>query len=111
MAGRSWRGIRGIGSRPSGARRSLGSVVLAGAGTPAGHHVSSGSAGVAHGAAVHEATAPAPAHPNIVFVLTDDLSPNLLPYMPHVLALEQAGMSFSNYTVTDSLCCPSRASI
>jgi N-acetylglucosamine-6-sulfatase len=51
------------------------------------------------------------ARPNIVFVLTDDLTENLLPYMPHVLALQRAGMRFTNYTVTDSLCCPSRASI
>jgi N-acetylglucosamine-6-sulfatase len=49
--------------------------------------------------------------PNIVFVLTDDLSSNLVPFMPHVLALERAGTSFTNYTVTDSECCPSRASI
>jgi len=49
--------------------------------------------------------------PNIVFVLTDDLSMNLLQYMPHVLALQHAGTSFSNYIVTDSLCCPSRSSI
>ncbi|MGH8861303.1 MAG: sulfatase family protein, partial [Jatrophihabitantaceae bacterium] len=55
--------------------------------------------------------APSPTHPNIVFVLTDDLTANLVTYMPHVRALMQAGMSFSNYTVTDSLCCPSRASI
>jgi len=44
-------------------------------------------------------------------VLTDDLSTNLVAYMPHVLAMAKAGVSFSNYTVTDSLCCPSRASI
>lgn len=49
--------------------------------------------------------------PNIVFVLTDDLSSDLIRYMPHVQALEQAGMTFTNYTVDDSLCCPSRASI
>ncbi len=49
--------------------------------------------------------------PNIVLVLTDDLSMNLVQYMPHVLALQHAGTSFSNYTVTDSLCCPSRSSI
>jgi N-acetylglucosamine-6-sulfatase len=52
-----------------------------------------------------------PTRPNIVFVLTDDLATNLLPYMPHVRALQRAGMTFTNYTVTDSLCCPSRASI
>ena len=54
---------------------------------------------------------PSPAHPNIVFVLTDDLSWDLVKYMPHVKALQQQGMTFTNYTVTDSLCCPSRASI
>ena len=57
-------------------------------------------------------TAPAsPSRPNIVFVLTDDLSNNLLPYMPHVAALMDEGMTFTNYTVADSECCPSRASI
>jgi N-acetylglucosamine-6-sulfatase len=49
--------------------------------------------------------------PNIVFVLTDDLSLDLLPYMPQVQALENHGMTFTNYFVSDSLCCPSRSSI
>ncbi len=49
--------------------------------------------------------------PNIVFVLTDDLSQNLIRYMPHVRALQRRGMTFTNYTVSNSLCCPSRASI
>jgi N-acetylglucosamine-6-sulfatase len=49
--------------------------------------------------------------PNIVFVLTDDLSMDLLRYMPAVQALEARGMTFSDYFVSDSLCCPSRASI
>jgi N-acetylglucosamine-6-sulfatase len=52
-----------------------------------------------------------PPQPNIVFVLTDDLAGDLLPYMPNVRRLQQRGTSFSNYFVTDSLCCPSRASI
>jgi len=52
-----------------------------------------------------------PPHPDIVFVLTDDLSLDLLRYMPHVLAMESEGLSFENYFVSDSLCCPSRASI
>lgn len=54
---------------------------------------------------------PAAHGPNIVFVLTDDLSSDLVQYMPHVQALMRRGMTFTNYTVTDSLCCPSRASI
>jgi len=52
-----------------------------------------------------------PGRPNIVFVLTDDLSFDLLQFMPHVRALERQGLSFRNYYVSDSLCCPSRASI
>jgi N-acetylglucosamine-6-sulfatase len=48
--------------------------------------------------------------PNIVFVLTDDLASNLVQYMPHVKKLEAQGATFKNYFVTDSLCCPSRAS-
>jgi N-acetylglucosamine-6-sulfatase len=49
--------------------------------------------------------------PNIVFVLTDDLSWNLVQFMPHVLEMQKHGVTFVNYFVTDSLCCPSRASI
>jgi N-acetylglucosamine-6-sulfatase len=50
-------------------------------------------------------------HPNIVFVLTDDLSMNLLRYMPQVRELQRRGLTFDNYFVSDSLCCPSRSSI
>jgi arylsulfatase A-like enzyme len=49
--------------------------------------------------------------PNIVFVLTDDLALNLVPYMPHVQEMQTNGATFENYFVTDSLCCPSRSSI
>jgi arylsulfatase A-like enzyme len=49
--------------------------------------------------------------PNFVFVLTDDLANNLVPYMRHVQAMQRQGTSFDRYLVTDSLCCPSRASI
>ncbi|MEU4694233.1 sulfatase [Actinoplanes sp. NPDC023714] len=52
-----------------------------------------------------------PVRPNIVLVLTDDLSKNLVPYMPNVLRMQKEGTTFTNYTVTDSLCCPSRASL
>ena len=58
-------------------------------------------------------TAPhrAPTRPNVVLILTDDLSWNLVQYMPHVQQMQREGLTFSNYFVTDSLCCPSRASI
>lgn len=49
--------------------------------------------------------------PNIVWVLTDDLSSDLVDHMPNVRAMQKEGMSFENYTVTDSLCCPSRSSL
>jgi N-acetylglucosamine-6-sulfatase len=71
-------------------------------------------AGCGHAAApsakapVHRAAA---GRPNVVLVLTDDLSWNLVRYMPHVRALQRRGLTFTNYTVTDSLCCPSRSSM
>jgi N-acetylglucosamine-6-sulfatase len=46
-----------------------------------------------------------------VFVLTDDLAWNLVSHMPHVVAMQKAGMTFSKYYVVDSLCCPSRSAI
>jgi arylsulfatase A-like enzyme len=49
--------------------------------------------------------------PNIVFVLTDDLSADLLRFMPNVQSLQQRGASFTNFFVSNSLCCPSRATI
>jgi N-acetylglucosamine-6-sulfatase len=52
-----------------------------------------------------------PPRPNFVFVLTDDLTWNLVSHMPHVVALQKAGLTFSHYYVVDSLCCPSRSAI
>jgi len=49
--------------------------------------------------------------PNIVYVLTDDLSTDLVQYMPAVQQMQRDGVTFSNYFVSDSLCCPSRASL
>ena len=57
------------------------------------------------------AASDAGSRPNIVFVLTDDLAMNLVQYMPHVLDMRRDGVTFANYFVTDSLCCPSRSSI
>jgi N-acetylglucosamine-6-sulfatase len=48
--------------------------------------------------------------PNIVFVLTDDLDMREVSTMPNVKALiARRGETFSNYFVSNSLCCPSRA--
>jgi N-acetylglucosamine-6-sulfatase len=51
--------------------------------------------------------------PNIVFILTDDLSSNLVneQFAPHLMQLEKRGETFDHYFVSDSLCCPSRSSI
>lgn len=49
--------------------------------------------------------------PNIVFVLTDDLSWNLVAHMPQVLRMQREGLTFDNFIVADSLCCTSRATI
>ncbi len=69
------------------------------------------TAGTAATAGVNAKSSKATAHPNIVLVLTDDLSWNLLKYMPNVREMSRDGEAFSRYFVTDSLCCPSRSSI
>jgi N-acetylglucosamine-6-sulfatase len=81
-------------------------------------HIGSASARRQHGtppAALASSMGAGPSvaakRPNIVFVLTDDLSMDLLRYMPQVQALQRRGLTFRNYFVSDSLCCPSRASI
>jgi len=57
------------------------------------------------------APAAGPRPPSVVLVLTDDLSSDLLAAMPTVQQMQREGTSFSRYVVTDSLCCPSRASL
>ena len=48
--------------------------------------------------------------PNVLFVLTDDLDVGELRYMPHTRALiARQGTTFDDYFVSNSLCCPSRA--
>ena len=61
----------------------------------------------------------ATAGPNIVLILADDFSLDLMSEknnvladaMPNLAQMMREGMTFSNYFVTDSLCCPSRTSI
>src|SRR5215211_240917 len=54
----------------------------------------------------------ATAKPNIVFILADDMRKDDLEYMPKTQALLQnTGMTFENAFVSNSLCCPSRATI
>ena len=49
--------------------------------------------------------------PNIVLVLMDDFSMDLLPTMRSAAAMRRAGASFSHAFVADSFCCPSRAAL
>ena len=51
-------------------------------------------------------------HPNIVFLLTDDLDTSEMAYMPNVKRLlTDEGVSFSHYYISVSLCCPSRTTL
>lgn len=51
-------------------------------------------------------------HPNIIFILADDLDAKSIAVMPRLKSLMiDRGVSFANYFVTYPLCCPSRASI
>ena len=48
---------------------------------------------------------------NVVLVLADDLDWKLFDQIPRLAALKDKGMTFTNHTVVDSLCCPSRVTI
>jgi N-acetylglucosamine-6-sulfatase len=57
-----------------------------------------------------------PKPPNVVLILTDDLAfedvnPGTLKRMPNLRALMEKGTTFENAFATNSLCCPSRATI
>ncbi|MEV0383122.1 sulfatase [Nonomuraea sp. NPDC050643] len=52
------------------------------------------------------------ARPNIVLIMADDLEAGVLPYFPNITQhLVRQGASFDRFFVTNSWCCPSRASI
>ena len=51
-----------------------------------------------------------PGKPNIIFILADDLDASAIQYMPKLKSLiTDQGATFTNYFVSESLCCPSRA--
>jgi arylsulfatase A-like enzyme len=96
----------------NGAAGASGEAGASGAAGASGEAGASGTAGTSGGAGMNGAAgAGAATQPNIIFVLTDDLSLNLVQYMPHVQQLQKDGVTFSNYFVSDSLCCPSRTSM
>ena len=49
------------------------------------------------------------AQPNIIYIMTDDLDTSLVNYMSEVLAMREEGIDFTNFIVSNSQCCPSRA--
>ena len=58
------------------------------------------------------ASAQATEKPNFVFILTDDMRKDDLRFMPKTNALlAEGGVELTNAFVTNSLCCPSRATI
>jgi arylsulfatase A-like enzyme len=61
--------------------------------------------------ALVDAASARPVRPNIVYVLTDDLSWDLLRFMPQVRRMQREGMTFRQFIVSDSMCCSSRATI
>lgn len=63
-----------------------------------------------------EQTANEPKPPNVILIVTDDLAfedvnPDTLKHMPNLKALMEKGTTFENAFATNSLCCPSRATI
>jgi N-acetylglucosamine-6-sulfatase len=70
-----------------------------------------GSLAVAAGFTAQGKSAPDARRPNIILVLADDFSWNLVKYMPRVGEMQANGVTFSRFFVSDSLCCPSRATI
>ncbi|HEU4977721.1 MAG TPA: sulfatase [Solirubrobacteraceae bacterium] len=89
-------------------RRAVLALLLV-AGVALGGSAAAGTFGGGRAAAAAHATA----RPDVVFILTDDLSWNLIDgrIAPHVMQLERRGETFDHYFVADSLCCPSRATI
>jgi arylsulfatase A-like enzyme len=64
------------------------------------------------GAAPARPPSPAPERPNIVLIVTDDQDTRSLDAMPAVRArIGQEGIAFENAFVSESLCCPSRATL
>src|SRR5207247_10783668 len=85
---------------------------------PVGLVVVAASLTATAGASTSGASVPqtkSPKKPNVVFILTEDLDlnsyldPSRFPKVNSLLV--QKAKTFSNFFVTDSLCCPSRSSI
>lgn len=87
------------------------SSVLGSSQTPSSASPASGITGASDAPVVSADTGTAADIRNVVFVLADDLDWELFDQVPRLAALKERGLTFTNHTVTDSLCCPSRTSI
>lgn len=76
-----------------------GGLALAGAGSGAGEPVKV------------PASAGEPRIENVVLILADDLDWAVFNAVPRLQSLTKQGMTFTSFSVTESLCCPSRVSI
>jgi len=63
------------------------------------------------GASTRSAAVAAPRRPDIVLILMDDFSTELLATMPNAQKMRRQGAAYRNAFVVDSLCCPSRAAL
>src|SRR5687767_3287807 len=59
----------------------------------------------------HGTALAAPAQPNVLLIVADDMRSDGLQAMPTLRSLAAQGVTFSQAMVTSPLCCPSRASI
>jgi arylsulfatase A-like enzyme len=80
---------------------------------PVGLALLAAACGGSSGSPSSPAATPTPGPPpSIVFILTDDLDMQSMPYMPQALSLiASAGVTFTNSFVSTSICAPSRATI
>ncbi len=84
-------------------------VALATVLTVGGGHLATAASG--RSAATAASAKQSDRRPNIVFVLMDDFSLELLATMPQARRMQAEGATYRNAHVVDSLCCPSRAAI
>lgn len=67
--------------------------------------------GLTEAGAAERSTAAAPARPNVLLIVADDMRVDGLLAMPTVQALAAQGITFTRMFATTPTCCPSRASI
>ena len=69
------------------------------------------ASGIAHSEGTATVVPLAAQRPNMVLILMDDFSTELLRTMPQALRMKQEGAFYRNAFVVDSLCCPSRSAL